>query len=514
MRVFLSHSGRDKPLVRDIVSRLPPWLTGWIDEDRLLIGSDLSLSLREAINSEVDYLVLLFSDDAARSAWVQREVSWALGRETEIGRTFLLPVLIGDTRGRLSDFGLGGRVTLEIARFTDGDIRLLAEQLANHIGLWMSRALSVAPTSRTVPRAADSLEKLSESVSSLIANVSDPWRHDVESLLVRPFIADIAASRDGTIPLTPEQYYQRVLLEMRRADSTYRVLAVSTLSSELWTGDANQTRYAELNTEAALRGAEIMRLFVLPEVHAHSFAEEIHRQGVAGIEMRVSQTGLWGTVTDLEDFVLFETQRGARAYIAQQSIDGSRRIRKGTLVLSEHALRKRRDAFHAAWELASSPSAFYDETRTHTRVQEPTAPGLALKARHLNVPVITCEEAALARKIPLANELKTLLLRTHSGIVAAHLPGDGILSLRKVKDRLEASEAYLADPEDLLGLALSAGTVCAVLDPVWSMPHLISRRLLNLSTVMTNNGTRTGYFEFRPAILTEAVNVIVDDFER
>jgi prolyl-tRNA editing enzyme YbaK/EbsC (Cys-tRNA(Pro) deacylase) len=84
----------------------------------------------------------------------------------------------------------------------------------------------------------------------------------------------------------------------------------------------------------------------------------------------------------------------------------------------------------------------------------------------------------------------------------------------KVKSRLEATEAYLADPEDLLALDLSPGTVCAILEPVWSMPHLVSHRLLNRGMVMTNNGTRTGYFEFDPALLTEAADVVVDDFEK
>ena len=50
--------------------------------------------------------------------------------------------------------------------------------------------------------------------------------------------------------------------------------------------------------------------------------------------------------------------------------------------------------------------------------------------------------------------------------------------------------------------------------PVWSMPHLVSRRLLSMNKVMTNNGSLTGYFEFDPAVLAEAADVIVDDFEK
>ncbi|HEY3665259.1 MAG TPA: TIR domain-containing protein [Polyangiaceae bacterium] len=515
MRIFLSHSGRDKALVREIAGHFPPWLKTWIDEERLLFGSELAPSLKEAIDSDVDFVVLFFGNDAAGSAWVKQEISWALEREANLGRTFLLPVLLDDVRDRLSDFGLGGRITLEIADFTSGSTRLLAEQLVNHIGAWMSELLAVTPTNRGPPSVADSLHELSESLLSLIAEVPEAWRPDVESLLVRPFVHNLAATRIGTIPLTPAQYYQRVLTEMSQADATSEVLAVSTLSSELWSHDADQMRYAMRNFEAVDRGAQIRRLFVLPERQMLSFADAIRRQEEAGISAKVGSTSLLANAPDLEDFVLFETAEGTRAYVAQPSIDGTRRIRSGSLILSDHALAKRREVFAVAWELASSPTVFFDAHRSNSSSPRVLlAPGAVLHARHLDSPVVTCEEAARARNIPLAHELKTLLLQTHQGVVAAHLPGDGALSLRKVKARLETAEAYLADPEDLLALGLSAGTVSAVLEPVWSMPHLISRRLLSIDKVMTNDGTRTGFFEFSPAVLTEAADVIVDDFER
>jgi prolyl-tRNA editing enzyme YbaK/EbsC (Cys-tRNA(Pro) deacylase) len=514
VRIFLSHSSRDKDLVHGLLGRFPTWLTGWLDEERLLLGTELSASLKDAIDSEVDYVVLFLSDAAANSAWVRQEVDWALEQEIKLERVFLLPVLVGDTREQLAELGLAGRVYLEMIRFGDDYSKLLADQLANQMGRWMSRMLSVAPVGRGRLSTKDTLSRLGESAASLIAEIPGGWRPEVESLLVRPFIDDLAASRVGNVTLTPAQYYQRVLSEMRCSDSKCRIRAVSTLSSELWTRDVDQTRYAELNIEAAHRGTQIQRLFVLADVQAHSFADEIHRQQAAGIETRVGRTSLLAYAPDLEDLVLFETPTGTRAYIAHQVIDGSRRIRKGELVLSDYALTKRRDAFEAAWELALSPSAFFDQPRLQAEASPRPAPGVTLEARRLSTPVITCEEAAQARGIPLSRELKTLLLRTSGGVVAAHLPGDGILSLRKVKARLEAAEAYLADPEDLLELELSAGTVSAVLEPVWSMPHLISRRLLSMSTVMTNNGTRNGYYEFSPALLAEAAEVIVDDFEK
>lgn len=213
---------------------------------------------------------------------------------------------------------------------------------------------------------------------------------------------------------------------------------------------------------------------------------------------------------------MFEAPDGRRAYIAQPTIDGSRRVRSGFLDVSEGGTLRLSSAFWEAWELSS---LFETETREVSAHPGPvatvrSAPGLSMETRDLAKPVVSCDEAAAARGIPLENELKTLLLKTQNGFVAAHLPGNGMLSLRKIKNRLELAEAYLADPEDLLAMGLSAGTVSAVLDPVWSMPHLVSRRLLDMREVMTNNGTRTGYFAFDPAILVEAKDVIVADIEK
>jgi prolyl-tRNA editing enzyme YbaK/EbsC (Cys-tRNA(Pro) deacylase) len=516
MKVFISHSSRDKALVREVVGYFPPWLRTWVDENELLFGSSLRPSLEGAINSEVDYVVLIFGRDAAESDWVRQEIAWAKEHEERLARTFVLPVLVDDSRHRLTEVGLDGRTTLEIKDFTEGSTRLLSERLVNHIAGWMSETLERRAAEMTPDHEpSDSLDALGASAVSTIREIPAPWRAEIESMLVRPFVDAVSSARIGTIPLSPGLYYQRVLAEMSRADDRTRILAVSTLSSQLWSRDSDQARYAECNLEAVRRGTKIRRLFVLPETQALAYEDEILRQEGAGIETRVGSTSLLAHAPDLDDFVLFEKGDRTRAYIAHPSIDGSRRIRSGALLLSTPGLARKRDAFELAWDLAMSGPAFFEtRRRVRDRKSRLPQPGARLAARYLDTPVVSCEEAATARGIPLAQELKTLLVRTDGGIVAVHIPGDSSLSLRKVKARLETTEAFLADPTDLSELGLSPGTVCAVLEPVWAMPHLVSRRVLTLKSVMTNNGTRTGYFEFEPGVLVEAADVTVGDFEK
>jgi prolyl-tRNA editing enzyme YbaK/EbsC (Cys-tRNA(Pro) deacylase) len=129
----------------------------------------------------------------------------------------------------------------------------------------------------------------------------------------------------------------------------------------------------------------------------------------------------------------------------------------------------------------------------------------------LGRPVISCEDAAAARSVPLKNEIKTLILETSTGLIAAHLRGDNMISLRSVKDVLQTEQAKLASPGTLRDIGLSPGTVSAVLEPVWSLPNLIDRAVVALEFVTTNNRTTTGYFRFNPKVLLAAPSCTLAD---
>src|SRR6266540_7558460 len=113
--------------------------------------------------------------------------------------------------------------------------------------------------------------------------------------------------------------------------------------------------------------------------------------------------------------------------------------------------------------------------------------------------------------VPLEKELKTLILNTSSGYMAAHVQGHRRVSLPKLKVALESEQASLASLEELKALGLSPGTVSAVLNPVWSLPHLVDRGVMDVDVLTTNNGTLTGYFMFKPEVLLQAPSATVDD---
>ncbi|MFN8017481.1 MAG: TIR domain-containing protein [Acidimicrobiales bacterium] len=512
--MFFSHTSSDKPLLRELNGYLPRWISSWIDEDHLLLGAGLESALRNAVDVESDFVVLFLSKTSAASEWVQKEVAWALEREEALGRVFLLVVLLEDVGEELHLLGLGDRIHVRLANHNVDGIELLARTLADNLGSWLSETASTLKGQ--LGAKAHTTDELAISIQGALASTPFDWRDEVDTILVRPFLQSLRSAQIGRVPLSPEVYYQRILHDMGNAGTGWTITAVSTLTSKLWDGDVDQTRYAERNLAAVARGATLCRIFVVAEGSQEQYRSMIAAQTAADIDVRIGTSVLFSDVPELEDFVLFKAPDFTRAYLARPTIDGSRRIASGRLVLASDGISRLDTMFATAWELALEPAVAFPAVPPAKAVgrRESGPPGTRMTPRWLPHPVITCEEAAAARGIPLAHELKTLLLQTSHGPVAAHLPGDGTLSLRKVKDRLESAEAYLVDPEDLLALGLSAGTVSAVLDPVWSMPHLISRRLLHLPEVMTNNGSRNGYFTFDPALLTEASDVVVDDFEK
>lgn len=134
MQIFLSHSSKQKPLVREIKKNLPEHLDAWIDEERLLIGDNLRVSLETVIKTDTDYLLIFLDDDASESAWVRDELRWALQAEKTSDRTIVLPVLLDDAfPDAIDDVELQNRKYLKLKDFHESSVRALAESITSEL---------------------------------------------------------------------------------------------------------------------------------------------------------------------------------------------------------------------------------------------------------------------------------------------------------------------------------------------------------------------------------------------
>ena len=139
MRIFLSHSSRDKPLLREIMKYLPHHVLTWFDDKDLRFGEKLYTSIRRAIDIETDFVILFISPEAVRSQWVQRELQWAITREYEIGRVFILPVVLDKESWRQLPADIQSKRYLPCTDFSESGVRKFADHLSNELFAWISR---------------------------------------------------------------------------------------------------------------------------------------------------------------------------------------------------------------------------------------------------------------------------------------------------------------------------------------------------------------------------------------
>lgn len=128
MRIFLSHRSRDKALVREFRGMLPNFLSTWLDEDSLSWGDSFPTELRTTIQSGVDFLIIFLDKDALNSKWVRQELEWAMQRERELKRTFILPILLEEVSPEHYPAGFSERLFLRLSDFSHAAVEALAKR--------------------------------------------------------------------------------------------------------------------------------------------------------------------------------------------------------------------------------------------------------------------------------------------------------------------------------------------------------------------------------------------------
>jgi len=95
--VFLSHSSKDKPIVRQLATDLAAAnVTVWLDEQRIRVGDSISEGIAQGL-AESDYFLVALSDSSVGSEWVKKELNAALVDEIARRKVKILPVLLSKT---------------------------------------------------------------------------------------------------------------------------------------------------------------------------------------------------------------------------------------------------------------------------------------------------------------------------------------------------------------------------------------------------------------------------------
>ncbi|MBR2834293.1 MAG: TIR domain-containing protein [Coriobacteriales bacterium] len=139
MKIFFSHASKNKATVKGIINNLPKAVSSWLDEKDLLWGDNLAPKFEKAIKEEIDYLVIFVDSDAARSEWVHKELAWALEREKQLHRTFVLPIALSLSQDQKSTYfpelftGSSNRKSIDMFVFDDSEFTETAKKVASQL---------------------------------------------------------------------------------------------------------------------------------------------------------------------------------------------------------------------------------------------------------------------------------------------------------------------------------------------------------------------------------------------
>ncbi len=367
------------------------------------------------------------------------------------------------------------------------------------------------PYSTKYPNGTSKLSNPFEILEGQYNRLPENWKDDVKNYIIEPFNKQSLDALSGEFTLSISQYYNSLFSSINdESAKQIEIKGISVLSHEFWEHDPFQRQYINYNIEVAKRGHSIQRIFVMNRGIDSGIWKIIQKQLDNGIEIKVVDSKVFSQFPNLDDMVIVSKDGELRSYTSKQFFNNSNSIKSANLNLNITYCKEQLFSFQTLWKLGEPPKPSHI-----IKEQKSTPPpGLLMQVNDQGVEVISCEEAAMARNVPLANELKSMVINSSAGFVVVHLPGDGQISLRAVKNALEIKNARIASKEDLYELHLSPGTVSAILEPVWSMPHLISKRLLTQDYVTTNNGTRSQYFKFDPVKLLGAEQFLLGQFEK
>lgn len=93
---FLSHSTRDKPIVRQIAADLTAeGVNVWLDEQRIHVGDSIPEKIAQGL-VESDYFLIALSEHSVASEWVKKEFNQAMVHEISKRKISILPLKLSE----------------------------------------------------------------------------------------------------------------------------------------------------------------------------------------------------------------------------------------------------------------------------------------------------------------------------------------------------------------------------------------------------------------------------------
>ncbi len=263
MKIFLSHSSSDKPLMREIERYMEPGLKAWLDEKEIAWGQNLAGSIRDAIISS-DFFIIFLDDEALESKWVMDELTWAQEKESRDGSTFVLPVLLPKVhQDRIPD-SIRTRLFLTLPDSEESSVRHLTDTIIRKI---LQILLRLRDSNGLGAKAMGNLTETAASRVNKYIDCSEKVER-IENRMTRKQLVRVldSASRLIYVVVGAPQIYQhdqKILTGMNRGD-IYRATHPFIANKKAHHMRSVQFRaYIQAQIEAAARDVLIQRLYIV-----------------------------------------------------------------------------------------------------------------------------------------------------------------------------------------------------------------------------------------------------------
>lgn len=267
MKIFLSHASQFKPTVKNLIKYLPANISTWLDEGNLIWGDKLTPTFENAIKTEVDYVVVFINELAGRSPWVQNELRWALERERELKRSFVLPVFLRSEGDDVFSYfpDLTDRKNIQVYDYTEFGLKTAADQLtANLFSLIcedLNRMQTPAPVNIT--QTISQAEELITSLAAIVRTTIFPHRKEnpisIDELYERVFIQSGEVNSSEEFEELLGHIIQRNMIPGLSYDG-YELYLVEEHS--LWKSQLNREKKINIARKAASLVKSGMRVYI------------------------------------------------------------------------------------------------------------------------------------------------------------------------------------------------------------------------------------------------------------
>ncbi len=142
MKIFISHSHKQKLFINELKKHIPDFIDLWIDEKRILIGEEIQKTIKKTIEEDVNFLILIIDKNAMESDWVNQEFKWGIKKELQLDRPFILPIVVDKSAwDSIEDDSIKKRFFIQCYEYSEESIQSTARKLINELFGWTCKTL-------------------------------------------------------------------------------------------------------------------------------------------------------------------------------------------------------------------------------------------------------------------------------------------------------------------------------------------------------------------------------------